>query len=71
MIGRLNDDGTVTDASNNLIGGIGLDWYERVKPKKQPVKQKEVPSIGDPVDDKTKEGEGSGNNQYRRSLNIA
>ena len=71
VIGRLNDDGTVTDASNNLIGGIGLDWYERVKPKKQPIKQKEVPSIGDPVDDKTKEGEGSGNNQYRRSLNIA
>ena len=72
VIGRLNEDGTVVDANNNLIGGIGLEWYERAKPKKDKPRQTEVPSIGDPIEDKeSPKGEANPNNQYRRSLNIA
>ena len=70
IIGKLNADGTVSDASNNLIGGIGVDWYERVKPTKDALNKGEVPSIGDPIEDKDKTTAGS-SNQYRRSLNIA
>lgn len=65
-VGRLNNDGTVTNANNNIIGGIGSDWYERVeisRPKKKDTDiDIQIGSSGEKA---------SGDNKYRRSLNIA
>lgn len=66
QVGRLNNDGTVTNANNNIIGGIGSDWYERVEINRPQKKDTDIDALFTSTEKKA-----SGDNKYRRSLNIA